>query len=185
MKTIGFIIIATLLSLSLYWFSSWIRHPKAEKKTSSDTIIATYINDVEVRQFDPSGTLQHKLTAPSITQQNKSPLIYIEQPDVWIIQKGHLWELSGRKGLYNMETLRFTIRDDVVIKQPENRLVVTTSQLDYDDNTQLISSDETVTIRSPQGNISAKGLSINLDDETIELNQEIKTQYRSKQSQSK
>ncbi|MCY4044666.1 MAG: LPS export ABC transporter periplasmic protein LptC [Cellvibrionales bacterium] len=185
MKTFGFIILATFLSLTAYWLSGKLGHSNSTKQWASNTLIATYVVDAEVRQFDSTGTLKHRLITPSITQQHNNPLIAIEKPDVWINQKNQYWELTGLKGIYNTNNHRFSIEGDVQINQPDKALVVLTEQLDYDDKSRLISSNREVTIKSPQGKISAKGLTIHLDTETLSLKEQIKTQYLPVQRPSK
>ena len=179
MKIIGVIFIAIILSLTAFWIGGFIGHSSKKKDSSPNALISTYVLDAEVKQFDATGNLQHQLFSPSIIQQQRNPVITIEQPDVTITQNNHLWKLTGLTGFYDTQSLRFSIEGNVKIHQPDKALVVLTEQLDYDDKSRLVSSKRKVTIESPQGKITAKGLSIHLDTETIELKEKINTQYHS------
>ncbi len=142
-------------------------------------------NDVVVRQTGNDGTLQYRLEAERVEQRPEDNQVtatnltaHYEAPDVKADpDEASPWKLTAQHATLPDDGKLLQLRGDVrVTGQPHNaRVPVTlaTDSLDYDMQTQEITSQETVDVRMGAQQLQGKGLQANIRLGTLRLETQV------------
>ena len=176
MKKVLLPILFAVIALYVYR-SDFFGTPAQKDSQQIHTVIETYIKGIKIKQFNAEGEIKNQIISNYAEQQNNSPMITLDHPEILALTAQHNWQLTASKGLYDSEKGTLRASGSVIIKRMDGFVTMKTQSLDYNFNTDLIYTDSPVHIASKTGDIQATGMTVDLNKETLELHQKIETRY--------
>ncbi len=137
-----------------------------------------YIEGATLRQFDPQGTIQYRLTSDEIRYFERDGLAQMVAPNLIFYDKErHAWRVQAAEGTIHARNTTgnqeefVELRDDVVLQQADrtDRLRLTTSALTLFPDRQYARTDQAVIIDSEVGRTAAAGLEGDLEGGVLKL----------------
>jgi len=158
----------------------------------SETYPQVFMTQVETREFDETGKLQHTINTPRITQYQIDPdtpsdqdFTLILEPKIELYQDSRPtpWKVSAHQGrsLANSKSLQLT--DQVLIEQESSEqgpIAIRTSELWIYPSKQFAETDKAVNMRGTAIQVDAVGMRAHLLEERIELNSQVRSTYEPK-----
>lgn len=178
--------IATLTALAVLtlgifrYILTLFEENSGKKKGQKPHLIESYVEGVRFSQFDARGKIKNALTATRASQYTDSTTIELQSPDV-LVNSSKQWRITSQRGSYDTGLETYEAKGQVSITRMDHFVKVETEKLDYNFETDLIYTDEAIQIHTANGNISAKGMTVDLNKETLELHHNIESQYDPKE----
>ncbi len=178
-----------LIGLVIYFWESPQSLLKRLTQTTNQGKSPPYaiVRSASTKHFDKAGTLDYTFEADTleyfreeikaegqITLQNYTE---IDQPRLIIFHEGQPWILEAKFGKFTEENRHLLLWDEVVVSSlsdEEKNTTMETSRLEIKPEEKYAYTQETVKIRSPQGEIIAKGMIANFSEKQITLLSEVK-----------
>ncbi|MBF0471276.1 MAG: LPS export ABC transporter periplasmic protein LptC [Gammaproteobacteria bacterium] len=182
-----FTLAAIVLIVALYNYVER-RHPTTETATVNTANLPDYtMTRVEITTTGDSGAIHDKIEADELIHYPASDdewqgRVELSQPRMEIFSQGgdtH-WRLEATRGeLFGRS--RALLRDGVTITAvdpaAEGDAIITTSALEYRFHSQLLESEGAIKLRSPQMNLSAGGLQLDMRRDQITLHHGVHGKY--------
>lgn len=166
-----------LMGSAVFFFNKPFIFDTDTKSYLTQQKLESYAEYIQVDRFNLEGSLQSETSSVHITQYQHSDEIIFKQPITTIYQQNQNWSITAHKGVYFPSKSTLNLFNQVIIKNLANNMTLKTSKLSYDIARKKIQTSEMVTINSKQGTLTATGMSLDIDQETLELHKGIHTQY--------
>ena len=139
--------------------------------------------NASTRYFNDNGDLIYSVESEKLSHfrpEDAPSYTLIESPDIQVFQEDTPWQISANLGRVSEDRI-ITLTEDVVLigaSTDQQLTEMRTSKLIYDPAQKLASTDQTVTILSPLGEISATGMIADISAKKIKLLSNVKGQHR-------
>ena len=152
----------------------------------------TFMTQVETREFDAQGRLQHVINTPRITQYQINPdapsdqdYTLIDQPKIDLYQDNRTtpWHISARLGQTQANSKELRLTGDVLIHQDssdQGPIDINTTELWVYPSKQFAQTDKAVTMRGTAIQVDAVGMEAHLLDDNIQLKSHVRATYEPK-----
>lgn len=137
------------------------------------------ISDAHSRHFDDDGKLSYEFVAATLrhfrrdfSALSQDDYTTLDEPVLTLYTDDLPWYITAERGKLTDAGGLLTLTNNVRIwQQNENEQIteLNTSVLEIEPMNKLVRTQEEVRIRSPQGQIEAKGMIVNLDTQHIQL----------------
>jgi len=131
----------------------------------------------------PTGQPQYELSAPKYWLYHQEQRSEFDSPDIVIYNENgsKIYATSERGETYDENDV-ITLIGDVKIKQPGTEaepdpLNIYTEKLSVSQKKQQVTSDQEVTATRGAEEVTALGMTLNLDDKILHLHQDVKGRY--------
>lgn len=133
-------------------------------------------------QYNQAGLLEKSLKAQGSKHYPHTATSHFTQPQLTSRDsKGQLWQLTAQQGQMHDDTQTVLLEQQVEIQPlntvPSEQILVETEQLAVDLQSKIANTEHDVRITRPDGIITAQGMTLSLSEQTLELHQQVKTQY--------
>lgn len=140
--------------------------------------------NASTKYYDEFGELSYSVESLKLSHfrpenEDEESYTIAESPQIQVFQHTTPWQISADLGKVS-EDRTITLSDNVILigKGENNEITeMRTSKLIYDPAQKLASTDETVTIVSPRGNITATGMIADISERKIRLLSKVKGQH--------
>jgi lipopolysaccharide export system protein LptC len=172
-------------ALVLYW-QVQLKQGEFDKKlqltTSEPDFVADDLHSVE---FDDKGRLNSRVTASHMEHYEDKALTYFTAPVylVYPVDGKAQWRLQASEGRLDKNSGKVTLENNVIIDaiSPEEPIqTLSTSQLELDLDTMIMTSDRLITITGAGFIIQGTGLNADLNAQEVSLTSQIKGTYEAK-----
>lgn len=183
MNRVTLAIIALFSTASmLYWQVLQKRDNQLTQVQTVETRPDYVIDDLRSQNFNADGQIDNSVTAVHMEHFDSSNMTFFTQP-VYLVYptKGQTqWRLSANTGNLNKNTGKVVLKDNVIIdaispKDPIQSL--STSVLELDLNTMIMTSDEIIFVKGENFKIQGKGLYADLNAQEVELLSQVEGKY--------
>lgn len=139
------------------------------------------LRDAVLDVTDEAGNLSYRIIADRVEQQPETEDFVFEQMEVrYEPSAGIRWRLSAA-GAYMPRNRAFFVLEDVsLFYTPDSGgedVTIETTEMRFDTRELLASTDEPVLFRQGSAEMSAVGMSVNLETDTFELRSDVKSQF--------
>ncbi|AJQ96506.1 LPS export ABC transporter periplasmic protein LptC [Gynuella sunshinyii] len=148
--------------------------------TVSGTPVQLFANDLHSRNFDTSGHLVHEITTPELIMPGKNNVILISTPNIEVFnQKGPVSHIQSLSAIIRSDDDTIELNGNVEVRQTggPNLAVLLTNQLIYNYQTKYAYTEEPVTMKDQFGVMTAVGMEIDVQQETVRFNSDVEAQY--------
>lgn len=181
------IILFTILALISYVI--WQRYFNAEEMTLDKPFTKGYsIENIEMRITDEKGYLTAKFESPNLTRYTDNSIIHIEKPLFWTYSDGKQhWFMESGKAEYNAENDEVNFIDKLsakTINQNPNTYFEAENLL-VNLKTKKANTSDGISFKQQQLSMTGQIAQIDLKNETLEVNNNVKAVYTMNQSTNK
>ncbi len=163
---------------------------KQRMKVTTVQFPQEYMKNVNVTHFTPNGTVKDHITAKYWGYLPNLGVSRLIEPHLRVAKPNNVfWVVDAKSAIANHESLdskvtKLELMKGVSINRPKNKNVVpikvTTEQLLYYPETEYVETDKFVTMEKPGLLITGIGLQGYLNKNLVELQNDVKTSYFSK-----
>lgn len=141
------------------------------------------IEQAHSRHFDETGRLSYEFIARTLrhfrrdlTRTSEGDFTTLELPKLTLYAEDKLWYATAEKGRLTDLGDVLTLRGNVRIWRPEEDgdIELNTSRLVVRPKAKTVETDAEVKIRSPQGELEAVGMSVDLNSQKMQLKQSVR-----------
>ncbi|ABZ78242.1 protein of unknown function DUF1239 [Shewanella halifaxensis HAW-EB4] len=169
-------------ALLLYW---QVQSKKSEQELSIDTSQQPdyIIDDLRSIEYNELGFINSEVTAKHMEHYDSVNMTYFTEPVYLIFPDDGLaqWRLKSDKGSLNKVTGKVTLENNVIIDSisPEEPIqTLSTSYLDLDLNTMIMTSDEIIHVTGNEFVIQGLGLYADLNAQSVKLISQVEGIYQ-------
>ncbi len=179
----------TLAIIALFSAASMLYWQVLQKRDNNQTQVQSVearpdyvISNLSSRNYNAEGLLDSSVTAVHMEHFDTSNMTFFTQP-VYLVypNKGTTqWRLSAETGHLNKNTSKVILKDNVVIDaiSPSDPIQsLSTSKLELDLDTMIMTSDEAISIKGDNFSIQGKGLYADLNTQQVELLSQVEGKY--------
>jgi len=170
--------ILALLLLAWFW-SPDLDNPLDQRPPAArDPVVSSYLTDSRSHTHDESGQLVEILAAQRVEHLERENLSEFIQPRYYA-HDGHdrSWSLSAHHGTLRHEEEVMALRESIILTNDQSGGTLTTQALDLDLRERIATSQEPVTIRWADNQVTADGMRANLTTEVIRLEPNVESLY--------
>ncbi|MBV7316156.1 LPS export ABC transporter periplasmic protein LptC [Shewanella sp. NIFS-20-20] len=172
-------------ALILYW-QVQVKRSAKDSQAASSLIQPDFVaDDLKSVEFTESGKVSSRVSASHMEHYNQTQMTYFTNPvyQVYPDTGEGQWHLYASQGSLDKLSGKVVLENNVIIdaiepNEPIQRL--TTSYLELDLNTMIMTSDEPIYIKGSGFTVTGKGLYADLNTQTIELKSQIEGTYEPK-----
>ena len=166
-----------VLVAAAIWFGQSVTGINISSKPPVNTVIDSYFVNVKTHDFDREGKLSAGLQATRAQRFLGSDVIQLELPRLVYYKQDPNWRGYAKAGQYDTDKEIFTLQNDVLLERADDSAQLTTELLIYKKQQNLIESPEKVTITAPEGTTTGRGMTLNLQTETLDLHHDVESIY--------
>jgi len=146
--------------------------------TLPDTRLDYRLQDFKALFHDEQGRPGLLIRGPSLEHDAESRVVALRQPEFQFSTEAEPWNGRSEQGVFDreFETLRLIDQVELWRDGPKGRLTLTTQALQHQRPARTISADVPVVLTRPGTELTAGGLMIQLDTETVELSDDVHIQ---------
>ena len=153
-----------------------------ELKEITDLRPDGFMEGIYQQQFDRNGRIKTTLTAASLLDFGSRANAELLDPRLWLKRSTGHWHITADFGILTADRNRLNLQKNVIIKRSDERklpLKLSGDRLNWDQSTDLITSDATTTL--VQGSAKSVGdkLVLNLKTSEYSLGDKVRMQWRS------
>lgn len=149
---------------------------EVELETEKNTIAYAVARNASTNYYDESGQLSYSFQSEKLSHfqpQDDPNLAYTsaDKPYIVFYENQSPWEVSAKTGRIDIHR-NIVLRDEVEIRYTDEfsrMMYLNTEKLQIDTKEKLAKTDETVTIRSPLGELNAVGMQADIEARKIKL----------------
>jgi len=178
---IGLFFISCIL---LFWNPFWsINSVKVQPQSFKPDFVA---NDMTLRQYNDDGYLSSQLHAKYMASYDAANITEFTKPSYILYpqQGSPKWKITADIGLFD-QSEHVVLTNNVIISaiDPKQKIKsITTSRLELNLVTMMVTSDQEIKIIGQQYDITGVGLKADLNQQKIELIKDIQAIYDNNQS---
>ncbi|QDF66003.1 LPS export ABC transporter periplasmic protein LptC [Shewanella sp. SNU WT4] len=172
-------------ALILYW-QVQVKKSAQELHTSQTQEQPDFVADnLKSVEFNPDGTVSSRVSALHMEHFNQTQTTFFTEPvyQLYPENSDDQWQLHAKQGSLDKLTGKVTLENDVIIEAlaPNEPIqTLTTSYLELNLNTMIMTSDRDIAIQGTGFTVKGKGLYADLNTQTIELKSQIEGTYEPK-----
>lgn len=147
-----------------------------------------FMTDVDMREFDNTGSVHYQLKTPSIRhfqvgdRMSDKDYTLVDTPNIIFYrdQEKPAWIITAQQGRSDNNGVLFTLTNDVLAQQnseTQGLVTIKTSELRVNTRDQFAETDKAVTMRAAPGNMSTLGMRADIKNDRIELLSKVKGTY--------
>lgn len=172
-----FIFLAFVVISFLWWFPALESEKSIDSEAMNDLIPEFTAKFLHQELFDSEGNLEQQVFSHKMEHYADLSLTHFKQPEFTIYQDNKpFWRISAQLG--NMQDGLLLLEGSVTMLQiSDNALVnsITTEYLEINLNTNIVSTDNEITIKGENTIIVGKGLIADLERQTLSLVNHVQT----------
>lgn len=172
-----FIFLAFLVVSFIWWLPTLDSEQSADSEAASDLVPEFTAKFLYQELFDSEGNLEQQVFSHKMEHYADLSLTHFKQPEFTIYQGGEpVWKISAQIG--NMQDGLLLLDDSVSMLQISDNVLVnsiTTEYLEINLNTNIVSTDNEITIQGKNTTIVGKGLTADLERKTLSLVDHVQT----------
>lgn len=173
--TIG-VAIAVAVASSLYFED--IKQTVAPVALESPDQAETYLFDTEIISLNEAGEISQIVSTPSTVQTRDSKQTQIIKPQVSLYRDNQLaWRVSADTATVTADNTEMSLRDNVLLINPNNNTELRTDELNYDTVSQIATSNSPISVDTNDADMTANGLRFNLAKGYYELKNRVTANY--------
>ncbi|MGI2215614.1 LPS export ABC transporter periplasmic protein LptC [Shewanella baltica] len=172
-------------ALVLYWQVQNKHSGDTDNRVKDQNTPDFIIEDLRSVEFNEQGLVNSRVTAKHMEHYDSTNQTYFTQP-VYLVypdQGKAQWQLSADQGKLNKETGKVVLENNVIIDaiSPEEPIqTLSTSYLELDLNTMIMTSDRTIYVTGKDFNIQGQGLYADLNVQEVQLTSQVVGTYEAK-----
>ena len=175
------LVIGSILLLLAINMADKAETPFSNPLTSEQNSIkpSAYLTNSTFNIFNAEGKLSKLHTSKAFFFKDQDA-IQIEQPEFLTSNQDASILLTAKSGFYHPSNESLSLEGSVIAKQIEQENTVwqlTTEQLNIDNNTGTLFTNETVNVKSGSHNLEATGINASLNDRKIKLLSNVRGKY--------
>ena len=150
------------------------------EESNTGAPVELFATELHSRNFDTDGQLIHEITSPKLSMPGKNPVILVSTPNIEVYDNGAVVShIESQNAVIRDDDKTIELNGDVEIKQlgGPNLAVLLTNQLIYNYQTKFAHTDEPVTMKDQFGTMTAVGMDIDVQQETVRFNSDVEAQY--------
>ncbi len=176
------IIAASLVLIGVVGFRWWLpgEHSNRAAISLPDTRFDYSLTDYRAYFHDASGQLELQVEGPGLEHDAAARIIRLSEPSFVIPTVDGDWHGQARQGFFYRNDELLELKEAVTITrdQPDGPLTIRSEILQHRRPARTISSDVPATLTRKGTDLTAGGLMIHLDNETVELSNDVFIQAR-------
>lgn len=186
MNRVTFAIIFLFATASVLYWQVQLKKEQHSSNNSTSVIQPDFVaKDLHSINFNASGQVASRVDAAHMEHYQNNNMTYFVQP-VYLLypEKGNSpWKIQAKEGSLNKSTGKVILQNDVIIdaispQEPVQEL--STSYLELDLNTMIMTSDQLILVTGKDFNIKGKGLYADLNAQEVELTSQVEGIYETK-----
>lgn len=177
MSRLHLILLAVLTALAISYLLSFNHSDNAptQQLTTDDDY---YFEDFFLTAYDHDGNINHTTRGQILRQLRDTHDFRLESPRIGLNSGKTRWEVAAESGWMNAAMSRATLRGNVTAHTDSNdKLLVTTSDLDLDIPASIASTDALVNISQGNNRLRGEALTANLREQQLQLKRNIEGYY--------
>ncbi len=175
-----FILLAFLLISFIWWMPTFNSSNSKLSDEVSDLVPDFTAKYLHQELFDNQGNIEQQVFSQTMEHYADLNLTHFSQPEFTLYQNNQpFWRLNAEVG--NMQDGLLLLEKSVIMVQiSDNKMVntITTEYLEINLNTNIVSTDNSITILGENVTIEGKGLTANLELGTLSLVNHVKTRIK-------
>ena len=139
------------------------------------------VENIELRITDEAGKLTAKFKSPSLTRYTDSPIVFIDEPLFWMYKNGtEHWLIQSNKAEFNTTTDEVNIYGDLIAKTIHSQAPMSFSanNLVVNLNSKLAHTKDGISLNQQQFTMTGQIAQFDLNNETLEVNNNVKAIYK-------
>lgn len=177
-------VIAVLVAIAL---ALWETPPQSLLSNDEDADDApqpyAVIEEAHSRHFDKEGQLSYEFVARNLyhfrqdlTKVSEDDFTTLDFPKLTLYAEDKLWYATAEKGRLTESGQVLTLRGNVRIWRPQegNEMELNTSKLIVRPHQKVVETDAEVKLLSPQGELQAIGMEVDLNSQKMQLKQAVR-----------
>lgn len=174
-------IVALVLALTANWWLGQQAEPGPGSAAREGIAFDYALSDFNAEFFDEPGIRSMTLSGTRMEHNPISRIAQVTEPRFTITADDGPWSGHARRGMLERESGRFRLFDEVELDKPHPRgtLRVRTNQLDYAQPEAIVRSPGPATLTQAGTELVGGTLTVYLNDEQVELENNVKATYRS------
>jgi LPS export ABC transporter protein LptC len=138
----------------------------------------TYLFETEIISLNENGEISQIVTTPSTVQSRNSKQTQIIKPQVSLYRENQLaWQVSADSALVSDDNREMSLRDNVILINPNNNTVLRTDELNYYTASQIATSNSPISVNTNDASMTANGIRFNLAKGYYELKNRVTANY--------
>lgn len=171
-------LMAAALTAFLWQYSHTGATPTLNTGKREDTAADYFLHQAHIKRYNASGELTTEIRSPAIRHRPVSDSALLDHPEFQFYQQGMLsWQLNADRGEILQRGERLELEQQVRAVNRGEGLSLKTPALTVYPEKQQASTDLAVTLSSPQGFTRAIGLQIDLTEQQLLLQQQVRGYY--------
>ncbi len=187
MRRIKFaILISIVLIGGIVFVVVWanLRERKASEAVEKHPIVSTGGADMHLEKIrfveDKHGERTWELEAKSVHQYQDQNMMLLEDIKVTFYAKeGRTFFLTGKQGKVYQDSKNVELMGDVVLTSSDG-YQLKTSSASYRNSEKIVTTSDLVEIEGEQLRLTGKGMLVNMEEKTLKVLSQVKTQLRGK-----
>ena len=175
-----FILLFTIGLFASYYGSQLTGKTIPSKNEAAENLLEVYLIDSSSSKLDEKGLLQLTLVADTSQKFSLNKHMLLTNPRIGFYEQAQPWLLNADIANFNESSNTITLQDNVILRQQDDQIRLTTSVLFIDSKKQTATTEAAVNIRANNSNTDATGITINMQDETILLPANVNTSINPK-----
>lgn len=155
-----------------------IKHTVKAPSVDNPDQAETYLFDTEIVSLNEAGQISQIILTPSTVQGRDTKQTRIIKPQISLFKDNALaWQVSADTANISADTSEMSLRDNVLLVNPDNNTQLRTDELNYDSYRQVATSESPITVEANGARMTANGLRFNLADGYYQLNNKVTAHY--------
>ena len=164
------------------WLLTKDELPDPDPSAQGRSMIDYQLQNYKITEYGQDGRLVYSLSAPSMSRHATTEETSIEQPRLFWPQQAKSGKITAKSnsGLITGDLNIIFLRGNVVVKsqtESQQTAIIRTESLDFNQKTRLVSTPDEVTMTTAGAILTAVGMSAQLDEGIVLLEQQVKGQY--------
>ena len=179
LKTFGISVFSLLILIAFVMliFDKPLSFKASQKEKIATNVLESYAEHIQVARFNSEGILQSETSSKKLNQYQHNQQVVFTLPKTIIYSQNQRWYITSLKGTYYPKRSLLKLADEVKIDNLGRNVSMSTTKLDYYINRKQIETDQSIQISAKHVMLSATGMTIDLDKQTLELHEGIHTEY--------
>lgn len=138
-----------------------------------------FARDIELIETNSTGAVRYRLQAGELEQNPQSRDIALREVRLQLQTRERAWQLRATTALLPADSSQVLLRESVELQAlGPAAMNIRSEQLDYDHQSQQVTSRERVSITMPAGELTALGLDANLESQRLVLGKDVHGRFK-------
>lgn len=173
------IITAIMVLAFLLDYSNTGSLPGTSTETVLNTRSAYFLVNTDNSEFDSEGRIRFRMVSAEIKHNPFDDGAELRSPHVELFTQGEReWTIDSQLGKISADGSTINLEQRVVVSSEDQLTILRTPQLLIYPNEKLAKTDKPVTLQNPYGFTRAIGLTADMQNQRVELEQQVRGQYQ-------